>query len=95
MNFNWKIAVPVGIAALLVLVFLFAQTRTRTQETGVPAPADTLTPAQLPPATGNIDDALKAFLALGEDENALAQQDDDSDLVSFDDQELGGFDQSF
>ncbi len=93
MNFNWKIAAPLGIVAALVLVFIFSQTGTRTPEGG--APVITSTPIELPPATGNIDDTLQAFLILTENENAAAQEGNDSDLISFDDQELGGFDQSF
>lgn len=85
----------VVVIVILTGVFVYFNTRPTTPSGGGPLPEAGTQKDTLPPATGNIDDVVKALLQGAENEQpALNSAEDDKSLIISDSQEVSGFNQS-
>lgn len=98
MTWNWKIFLPLGIVAILVLVILYSQLGKVMPVKKGQLPTNPITekPTTLPPATGNVDEALNAVIAAVNDElTVLDEETGDVSLIDLDSQAISNFGQSF
>lgn len=108
MTWNWKLILSLGIVAILVVFVLFYQIGKRPQvvEEQRPEPiaerpeevsgpvAEKPTP--LPPATGNVDDAVNAVITATDNELAILNEyDSDVALVELDSQAISDIGQVY
>jgi len=107
MTWNWKVAMPIGVVAVLVAVISYSQIGTKAPGvTEKPKPNSIVEEslsgiaeekqAVLPPATGNVEDAVDAVLAMIENEQSILDEDEsDAALVMADSQAISDFGQSY
>lgn len=98
MMWNWKIFLLISIA-VLIAVILFLQFGTKVSQTTEKeqAPSSIVEePAVLPPATGNVDDAVNAVFAAADNElSVLNEYDVDISLIEDDSQTISDFGQVY
>jgi flagellar basal body-associated protein FliL len=99
MTINWKIIIPVLVILVVAAGLIYYQFGIKplqpqyTTEKAAPEQAAKITP---PPATGNIDDAINAFIQDATNEQALAADEDaDTSLIDLDSQAINDFGQSY
>ncbi len=98
MTWNWKLFLPIGIVVVILVVVLFVWLETKVPQIAVektPSPlAEKL--EVLPPATGNVNDAVNAILIAVDNElPILDDYDNDAFLVTVDSQEVSDFGQAY
>lgn len=97
MTWNWKVILPLGIVTVLVVVVLSYQIGKRPQVAEEqPSSPVAEKPAVLPPATGNVDDAVNAVIVATDNElTVLNEYDSDVALVEADSQAISDFGQAY
>lgn len=99
MTINWKTIIPLIIILVIAAGLIYYQFGIKplqpqyTTEKAAPEQVAKITP---PPATGNVDDAINAFIQDSTNEQALAAEEDaDASLIDLDSQEISNFGQSY
>lgn len=94
MTINWKVWAPISIAAIVALaVVVFYQPQIETFQAPIIAKEKTV---KAIPATGSIDDAVKAIIAgVSDDEALFIDAGKDANLITADNQAINDFAQSY
>ncbi|MBU1132626.1 hypothetical protein KKC32_05290 [Patescibacteria group bacterium] len=93
---KWKILIPLGVVIALAILYGHFHEKNANELFLTETPRVPLEKTALPPATGNIDDAVSAILAEIDEETALLDEElSDADLLTEDGELINDFDQAY